>query len=119
MDQQTLEKIKGKLLEKKEEILRSKEKEAQEEIGDMESENVIGDIIDEANTAYESLIFNMLDEKEQQKLQEINDALNMIEEGVYGRCVVCGREIEDRRLLAIPEAKKCLKCKMAEEKKRF
>lgn len=118
MDKRTMKLIENRLLEKKNEILETIEKEELEEISDHESENVIGDIVDTANTAYESQLIEKLTENEQKKLHEINEALKRIEEGVYGKCVVCGREIEEKRLVAIPEAKKCIVCKMVEEKKK-
>jgi len=119
MDKRTLKVIENKLLEKKNEILTTIEREALDEISDHESENVIGDIVDTANSAYESQIIEKLTENEQKKLHEINEALKRIEEGVYGRCVVCGKAIEEKRLIAIPEAKKCIECKTREEKRRY
>jgi len=119
MNKKLLMEIKKKLLEKKDEILETIEKEESDEISEIESESVIGDIVDEANSVYELQVISKLSEKEQEKLQEINEALKRIEDGVYGKCVVCGKEIEEKRLLAIPEAKKCIKCKAAEEKMRI
>ena len=119
MDKRTLKVIEKKLTDKKNDILATIEREELEEISDHESENVIGDIIDTANSAYESQLIEKLSENEQKKLHEINEALKRIEEGVYGRCVVCGKQIEDKRLVAIPEAKKCIECKTREEKRRF
>ncbi len=119
MDEKVLEEIKRKLIEKKNEILQNIEKEESDEISEVESDSVIGDIVDEANNIYELQVLSKLTEKEQEKLQEINEALKRIEEGTYGICVVCGKPIEEKRLLAIPEAKKCLKCKAAEEKMRI
>lgn len=118
MDKNTLRKFEKKLLMKKNEIIETIEREDTDEISDVESENVIGDIVDTANSAYESQIFDALSENEQKKLHEINEAMKRIEEGVYGKCVVCGSNIEMKRLEAIPEAKKCIVCKMAEEKKK-
>jgi DnaK suppressor protein len=119
MDKKTMKIIENRLMEKKNEILATIEREEIEEIADMESENVIGDIVDTANSAYESQLVEKLTENEQKKLHEINEALKRIEEGVYGRCVVCGKQIEDKRLIAIPEAKKCIECKMREEKRKY
>jgi RNA polymerase-binding protein DksA len=118
MNKKVLKSIEKKLLAKREEIINTIDKEKLDEIADVESENVIGDIVDTANSAYEVLIKDELSEKEQQKLREINEALQRIDEQVYGKCVVCGNSIDEKRLIAIPEAKKCLVCKMAEEKKR-
>ena len=119
MDKNSLKKFEEKLIIKKNEILDTIDREDQDEISDHESENVIGDIVDTANSAYESQIFDALSENEQKKLHEINEALKRIEEGVYGKCVVCGNEIEKKRLNAIPEAKKCFACKMTEEKRKI
>jgi len=119
MDSKVLEQIKEKLVEKKRQILETIEKDELEEIADVESENIIGDIIDAANSVYEMQIFKSLSEKELKALSEIDEALKRIEEGVYGRCVSCGQEIEEKRLLAIPEAKKCIKCKSIEEKRKL
>jgi DnaK suppressor protein len=119
MDKKTMKIIENRLMEKKNEILATIEREDLEEIAEIESENVIGDIVDTANSAYESQLVEKLTENEQKKLHEINEALKRIEEGVYGRCVVCGKQIEDKRLIAIPEAKKCIECKTREEKRKY
>lgn len=41
-------------------------------------------------------------------LTEVQDALKRIDEGTYGRCVVCGQPIPERRLEAIPWASRCV-----------
>ncbi|KKL75580.1 hypothetical protein LCGC14_2053470 [marine sediment metagenome] len=117
MDKKVLNKIIKKLNMKKNDILETIDRELQNEIDDIKSENITGDIVDTANTAYDLLVNSKLSEKEQEKLGEIRDALKRVEENVYGRCVACGNNIEEKRLLAIPEAKKCIVCKATEEKK--
>ncbi len=119
MDKKAFNKIIEKLNMKKDEILETIDRELQNEIDDIKRENITGDIVDTANTAYDLLVNSKLSEKEQEKLGEIMDALKRIEENVYGKCVVCGNNIEEKRLLAIPEAKKCIVCKSAEEKRKF
>jgi len=119
MDKKLLEEIKKKLLAKKQEIIENFEREHSSEISEIESENVIGDIVDEANSVYELQIFNKLSEKEQNELIEIEEALARIAEGVYGKCVSCGNEIDPKRLLAIPQTKKCIKCKQLEERNKI
>jgi DnaK suppressor protein len=119
MRTKVLESIKKKLINRMNELLETIEGEDEDEISDVESENVIGDIVDKANSIYEMQIYDKLTQKEQVKLQEISEALKRIEEGVYGKCVVCGKSIEEKRLIAIPEAKKCIVCKSAEEKRKF
>jgi RNA polymerase-binding transcription factor len=43
-----------------------------------------------------------------QTLEQVQDALQRIKDGVYGKCVVCGRQIEAVRLEAIPWTRYCL-----------
>ncbi|HKJ08608.1 MAG TPA: TraR/DksA family transcriptional regulator [Gammaproteobacteria bacterium] len=43
-----------------------------------------------------------------EEVHEIEAALQRVAEGNYGYCVDCGQEIEYRRLLAQPTARRCL-----------
>ncbi len=45
------------------------------------------------------------------KLRNVNLALEKIGKGQYGKCEKCGKEIEEKRLQAVPEARFCMKCK--------
>lgn len=47
---------------------------------------------------------------EKYMLQEINDALQRIENGSYGICDFCGTEIDHDRLEVIPETHLCFEC---------
>lgn len=63
--------------------------------------------------------FNLgLVSSEQQILNLIDDALRRMDEGQYGMCEVCSKPISQKRLLAVPYAKFCIKCQSEEEKKR-
>ena len=44
------------------------------------------------------------------KLKDVSLALEKVVKGKYGKCEECGKEIEEKRLLAYPEAKLCMKC---------
>ena len=44
------------------------------------------------------------------RLKNINLALKKIKEGKYGICEKCGKEIDEKRLKIVPEARFCLKC---------
>jgi RNA polymerase-binding transcription factor DksA len=46
-------------------------------------------------------------------LDAVTDALARIDDGTYGRCCDCGRWIAFERLLAIPEASRCVSCQQA------
>ena len=119
MRKRTLDSIERKLLKKKEDLLETIEGEIANEMEGVESENITGDIVDEANSSYEHLIYSSLTEKEQENLSAINAALNRLKEGVYGKCVVCGKYIDEKRLLAIPEAKMCIACKAKQERRKL
>jgi DnaK suppressor protein len=43
-------------------------------------------------------------------LGRIRRSLDRIERGTYGKCVVCGGEIETERLRAIPDVERCGGC---------
>ena len=49
-------------------------------------------------------------EDEEQLLAEIDDALDRIEKGTYGRCENCHQEIPRERLEALPYARYCIRC---------
>ena len=49
-------------------------------------------------------------DNEERVLQQIKDAILRIDQGKYGRCQVCGREIPAERLTAIPFTPYCLEC---------
>ena len=51
-------------------------------------------------------------------IDQINRALNRIEEGGYGTCERCGNPIDASRLKALPHASLCLDCKRREERVR-
>ncbi len=44
----------------------------------------------------------------EERLKEITDSLERIEKGTYGKCSVCGKEIEEAKLEANPAATTCL-----------
>ncbi|HXY74947.1 MAG TPA: TraR/DksA C4-type zinc finger protein [Dehalococcoidales bacterium] len=51
-----------------------------------------------------------------EQLAAFDNALNKIANGTYGKCERCGKPIEPARLEAIPQARRCLRCKMLESK---
>ncbi|MEI7424899.1 MAG: TraR/DksA family transcriptional regulator [Candidatus Staskawiczbacteria bacterium] len=44
------------------------------------------------------------------KLKKVINALERIKNGTYGICEKCGKEIDEDRLQACPEADTCLRC---------
>jgi len=46
----------------------------------------------------------------EKRLVETKEALKRIEDGTYGICENCGKEIPIERLKAYPSAKTCMQC---------
>ncbi len=50
-----------------------------------------------------------------ESLIKIDEALHRLEAGEFGRCAVCGDEISEQRLSALPFALRCTECESARE----
>ena len=81
-----------------------------------EESGPLPDALDQASRE-SNLAFELrLRDREQKLLKKIDKALKKIEEGTYGICEICGAEIDEKRLMARPEATLCIDCKRAQEK---
>lgn len=69
------------------------------EFGDKEEDNAA------EVTAFESNL--SLEETLEQSLEMINRALAKIEDGSYGLCAKCGKQISEKRLEIMPTATRC------------
>lgn len=58
-----------------------------------------------------------LDLRGKREIEEIDAALQRIEEGVYGVCLECGSDIALDRLRAVPAARFCLSCEREHERR--
>lgn len=116
MDKKTTEELKNKLKTEKtaiEKELESFAKKDDSPKGDWETkypnrEN--GTMEEEADEVQEYGNMLPVEHSLELKLKDINSALEKIEKGAYGICEKCGKAIEEKRLMACPEAKTCLKC---------
>ena len=50
-------------------------------------------------------------------LDQVEHALQRIDDGTYGVCESCGKRIEAPRLRALPYASRCIECKRREERR--
>lgn len=50
-------------------------------------------------------------------INAIDDALEKMEKGTYGKCDLCGSEISPERLQAVPYTTLCIRCKKENERK--
>lgn len=80
------------------------EDETGEVVGTLDSDNY-GDT---ATVTYDRELDYSLEENSETVLREIDAALQRIEDGTYGVCEGCGKQIEEERLEAIPWARLCL-----------
>jgi RNA polymerase-binding transcription factor DksA len=64
----------------------------------------------------EELTLGLL-ENEEQLIEEINAALERLDQGVYGRCAACQQEIPRDRLQALPYARYCVACTRTRQRK--
>jgi DnaK suppressor protein len=94
--------------------LQDKERELQSNIKRLEEEArasgeaEVRDLTDEA-TASQGKSESLQEEAlASQTLIEVQEALQRIEDGTYGKCAACGRPIEAARLEAVPWARYCL-----------
>lgn len=51
-----------------------------------------------------------LRDRAQQHLEQVDAALERLDQGVFGRCIRCGRPIAPERLEALPWAAHCIDC---------
>lgn len=76
------------------------------------------DAKESADLALRDLMSEMvlkLGDRESQMIADIDQALLRMEEGSYGRCTKCNRQIDERRLEALPTARYDASCQEAVE----
>ncbi|NIO39576.1 MAG: hypothetical protein GTO41_04905 [Burkholderiales bacterium] len=56
-----------------------------------------------------------ISERESRELREIEHAIDLFDQGVYGICQQCGSPIGTARLKAIPHATFCIRCQAQNE----
>jgi len=76
-----------------------------------------GDVIDVASDAIDRTLLDSLGSQDAARLQLIDSALDRIQQGKYGLCMKCGKEIPQQRLKALPYALMCVTCAAAEERR--
>ena len=79
-----------------------------DETGELLSSSADNHLADTASQTFERELDEGLEEDAERQLREVEAALARIDEGSYGKCEVCGREIPEERLEAIPWATLCV-----------
>lgn len=99
-----------------EEEVETIEREGHEALSDASGENNYRDHMADQGTATFNRELDMtLEENAREALAAVHSAIERIDEGTYGICARCGKEIADERLKAMPTATLCITCKAAEE----
>jgi DnaK suppressor protein len=74
------------------------------------------DIADRASSSYNKEFLFHQSNNERQLLQMVEGALNRLREGIFGQCIACGRDINGKRLDAVPWTRYCIECQEKMEK---
>jgi RNA polymerase-binding transcription factor DksA len=83
-----------------------------------EINSAVGDqhLADHASDILDRELDDTLEENAGHMIEEIDDALERIAAGTYGLCAVCGNEIPEERLAAVPYATLCVDDKRKRER---
>jgi len=76
--------------------------------GELAGPDDVGDPVDNAVVSEETGDASEQITRVTDTLKAVRAALQRIEDGTYGRCVICGRPIEPKRLEAVPWTLYCL-----------
>ena len=103
-------------------ILEDRRREIQSEVQsrmkDVRADAGLAGVVDDVETSESDIqdeIEFALIQMKAETLHRINEALERLEEGTYGRCFECGDEIGPQRLRALPFAVRCKDCEEARE----
>ena len=69
-----------------------------------------GDSAEQAQERENDEVVDAIGNETAQSIRVIQAALTRIEDGTYGVCDNCGKDIGDARLAAVPEATRCVEC---------
>jgi DnaK suppressor protein len=124
MKQTEMKKFEKLLLAKKKELLRDMgilmeshvATTIKDSTGDLSSYSY--HMADQGTDAMERELAFMFASKSGRLLYHIDEALRRIEDGSYGKCRSCQKQISKPRLTAVPHAGLCIECKSLEEEKK-
>ena len=116
MDKTFLENMKAKLLEQKKTLLDSLADQS-EDMKNLVKTVESGDEADVAADVIDRQLLTSIGTQDAIRLQQIENALDRINQDKYGRCIKCAKEIPEERLEVLPYALMCIQCASAEERK--
>lgn len=104
-----------RLVAQRDSLRRKLRDEVDEELGGTFSGT--GDIADSAADDAQSELSSQLAALESRELRQIEQAIEMMRQGRYGRCDICNGAIPVARLKALPYAPSCVDCQRRQEKR--
>jgi len=100
MDKKRLDSFKKRLEQRQQELRQTVSRTQQD--GRSADEDATQDVADKAANSYNKEFLFHQSNNERQLLQMVENALSRIREGSFGECIHCGREINAKRLEAVP-----------------
>ena len=114
MEKKKLEAFKKKLELRKQELRTMVTRNQQD--GRAADEEATQDVADRAASSYTKEFLFSQSNNDRQLLNMVDGALSRIREGSFGECVSCGKEINAKRLEAVPWTRHCIACQEKAEK---
>ncbi len=71
---------------------------------------VSADFAEQATETENAEVLAALEDETNATIKNIKHALKRMEEGSYGTCAICGIEIPEERIKALPYTDKCFEC---------
>jgi len=108
MDKKKLDNFRKRLETRQQELRRMVSRTQQD--GRSADEDTAQDIADRAASSYTKEFLFHQSNNDRQLLQMVENALSRIREGSFGECISCGKEINPKRLEAVPWTRHCIEC---------
>ena len=114
MDKRRVKSYRDRLLDRREGLV-GQVMEAEQYSRERDSE-ATQDPADMAANAYTKELLFSMSANDRHLLELIDEALERIEDGEFGKCVHCGEPVQEKRLEAVPWARHCLRCQDLQER---
>jgi DnaK suppressor protein len=110
MERQQLEKFRKVLEQRQYELKRSLENAEEEGRSATADNDYAKDVVDQAADSYTKEFMFAQSSNDRLALSMVEGALDRLRDGSFGQCVHCGKEINLKRLEAVPWTRYCIEC---------
>jgi DnaK suppressor protein len=114
MDKKKTEYFRKRLESRQQELRRTVSRTEQD--GRSVDEESTQDIADRAASSYNKEFLFHQSNNDRQLLAMVESALDRLREGTFGECISCGKDINVKRLEAVPWTRHCIECQEKLEK---